>query len=158
MIPAEALKCIEGHEATPGCILLSGDHALLTISADRLGTAAHALRLNGKDRGNIVRLRDEKLLMITGGYTVEARVDFRNPHAGNTPPGALLIKDQLAIYAAAGTIHERYGEIYSFPSGQLLRGSDHGSIAFTTWQLHLCDPQGNVSQQPLLTVHAQDNN
>lgn len=152
MIPAEALKCIEGHEATPGNILLSGDHVLLAIAADRLGAGAHALRLNGKNRGNIVRLRDEKLLMITGGYTVEARVDFRNPHAGNTPPGALLIKDQLAIYAVAGSIHERYGEIYSFPYGQQLIGSDHGATAFSDWTMHLRTPAGLVHEEPLVEI------
>ncbi len=156
MIPAEALKCIEGNQVTPGQIVFYRDMVALAIKWAPNAPGVYAVLLSGENTGYIQRLRNENLLVIANGYTVKAKVDHRYPHDRDTPWGALIIEDQPLIYASSGQAFERTPIKYTL-AGEPVHGSDYNAIAFTTWQLHLCDPQGYVSEQPLLTVHAQDN-
>lgn len=156
MIPAEALKCIEGNQVTPGQIVFYRDTAALAIRRDPNAPGVYAVLLSGENAGNIQRVPNEKHLVIANDYTVKAKVDHRYPHDRDAPWGALLIEDQPLVYTWAGQPHDRHPLKYTL-AGEPVRGGDYSAIAFTTWQLHLCDPQGNVSEQPLLTVHAQDN-
>lgn len=156
MIPAEALRCIQSNQVVPGQIIFFRDITALAINWEPGVPGTHAVLLSGDNVGSIQQLRNEKLLVISNNYTVKAKIDHRFPHNGDTAWGGLVIEDQPLVYAWAGQPYDRHPLKYSL-SGEPVRGPEYPAIAFTTWQLHLCDPQGNVSEQPLLTVHAQDN-